>query len=244
MPRLGVNIDHIATLRQARGGGYPDPFESLTILKHCQVDQVTCHLREDRRHIQDVDLEQILDARLLPVNMEMALTEEMVEIAIRLKPSTVTIVPEKRQEITTEGGLNLADSLIHLQKNIPRLKSAGIRVSLFIDPDPHAIKMASQLSVDGIEFHTGSYCEAYQKGEWQEEYNRLRDATRTATASGLKIFAGHGLNWKNLAPLMAIREIEEYNVGHSIIARAIFLGLEKAIQEIQGILKCTSQNPI
>ncbi|MBI2339733.1 MAG: pyridoxine 5'-phosphate synthase [Deltaproteobacteria bacterium] len=263
-PRLGVNIDHIATLREARKCGIPDPVASLPILEECGVDQVTLHLREDRRHIQDRDLEAVIQKATIPVNLEMALTDEMVGIALRLKPATATIVPEKRQEITTEGGLDCERNVHLLEKEIPRLKDKGIRVSLFIDPDRTQIDLAAKLRADAVELHTGTYCEAFGRvtpppvplpqgeggitpsplrgegrgeGDVAKEFQRLRDSARYAAQKGLKVFAGHGLNTQNLLPVVSIREIEEYNIGHSIIARAVFVGLEAAIREIQEILK-------
>lgn len=255
MPRLGVNIDHIATLREARKCGIPDPVDSLVILEKCGVDQVTLHLREDRRHIQDRDLEEIIKRARIPVNLEMAITGEMVEIARRLRPATsgvatATIVPEKRREITTEGGLDCEGNIHLLEKEIPRLKEKGIRVSLFIDPDEKQIDLSAKLRADAVELHTGSYCEAYshnpsftspylkgRTGGVTAELERLRDAAAHAAQKGLKVFAGHGLNTQNLPSVVSIREIEEYNIGHSIIARAVFAGLEGAVREIQEILK-------
>lgn len=234
--RLGVNIDHIATLRQARGESYPDPFDALSLLKLCHVDQVTIHLREDRRHIQDHDLQRICEEKLLPVNMEMALTQEMIKIAIENHPQTCTLVPEKRQELTTEGGLELKSNLSKLKKVVPFLKEEGIQTSLFIDPDKEQIDFAKDSDVYGIELHTGTYCKAFGSVLEKKELERLKKAARYAASIGLKVFAGHGLNIKNIAAVLQIREIEEYNIGHSIIARSIFIGLENAIREIQTII--------
>ena len=244
MPRLGVNIDHIATLRQARVTTYPDPVDSLTILKKCHVDQVTVHLREDRRHIQDRDLIEIIKAQMIPVNMEMGVTLEMVQIALRLLPQTCTLVPEKREEITTEGGLDCIQHFALLKKQISQLHKKKIRVSLFIDPDLRQIEKAVELEVEAIELHTGTFCEqfvvnvgAIHELPLQKEFNRLQKAAHLAHSAGLQVFAGHGLNSENLPSVVKIREIEEYNIGHSLIARAVFVGLEKAIQEIQALLK-------
>jgi len=236
MPRLGVNIDHIATLRQARRIDQPDPVDALPILVKCGVDQVTIHLREDRRHIQDHDLKRVLSARLLPVNMEMALTDAMVDIAIHERPHTCTLVPEKREEITTEGGLDCVKNFLSLQSKLPKLKEAGIRVSLFIDPDQAQIEAALKLQADGIELHTGTYCEYFGTSDQEKEFKRLEKATRYASQNGIQVFAGHGLNMQNLPPLVKIPQIEEYNIGHSIIGRAVFVGLEKAILEIKNLL--------
>lgn len=237
MPRLGVNIDHIATLREARKIDYPDPFESLEILARLKVDQVTCHLREDRRHIKDHDLKRIIESRLLPVNMEMAATDEMTEIAALLKPHTCTLVPEKRAEITTEGGLDCKNQFKTLGKCIQMLKKSGVRVSLFIDPDPDQMEASLDLGVPAIEIHTGAFCEAFGTDREGAELKRLQTAAQYASQKKLNVFAGHGLNRTNLPSVVPILEIKEYNIGHSIIARAIFVGLEQAIREIQEILK-------
>lgn len=237
MPRLGVNIDHIATLRQARRASYPDPFYSLQLLLRCQVDQVTLHLREDRRHIQDDDLRRIIFANILPVNMEMAAIDEMVEIAGKYKPQTCTLVPEKREEITTEGGL---DCFLHedkLNKIIHNLQEKGMKVSLFIDPEEKQIDSARRLKCDRVELHTGSFCEAYSTPRENVEFQRLKKAVQYAISCGMKVFAGHGLNRDNLPKVATLTQIEEYNIGHSIIARSVFVGLETAIREIQNILK-------
>ena len=251
--RLGVNIDHIATLRQARLSAYPDPADSLPILKACHVDQVTLHLREDRRHIQDADLASLIKTSKIPVNLEMAVTGEMLAIALRSAPDTVTLVPERRQEVTTEGGLDCLHKTKDLAIGVGRLRAAGIRVSLFIDPEPSQIKAAVAINADAVEFHTGSYCESIeavyrQHGHyhWQKdkkmspailrEWERLAKASKMAKEVGLAVFAGHGLHVHNLKPVTQIREIEEYNIGHAIIARAVFIGLKTAIQEIQVIL--------
>lgn len=252
--RLGVNIDHIATLRQARGVRYPDPVQALSILKACAVDQVTIHLREDRRHIQDHDLKQIIALKTLPVNLELAVSEPILKIAERLKPKTVTFVPEKRQEVTTEGGLDCVKKARSVGKAVERMKKAGLHTSLFIDPDFKQTRMASALGADAVEFHTGAYCHlvesyftkygAYKIKSGSPLANRIEKSLKTlaeachqAADQGLKVYAGHGLHIKNLAPVAQIPEIEEYNIGHAIIARAVFVGLESAVREIQEILK-------
>lgn len=236
MPRLGVNIDHIATLREVRKASYPDPFDALPILLKCGVDQVTLHLREDKRHIQDADVKQFIAAAKIPVNLEMAVTKEMVAFASRHKPHTCTFVPEKRQEITTEGGLNLFQKTIFISKAIQALAGKGIRVSLFIDPDTRQIQKASELGVEAIELHTGSYAEACGGSREKTELKRLQKAVTQAQSLGLHVFAGHGLTLKNVRPLVKIKGIEEYNIGHSIIARSVMVGLEKAIREMQSVL--------
>ncbi|MDO8519276.1 MAG: pyridoxine 5'-phosphate synthase [Deltaproteobacteria bacterium] len=235
-PRLGVNIDHIATLRQARRGNEPDPLDSIPILKACGVDQVTCHLREDRRHIQDQDVIRLIESAVLPVNLELALDPAIIALAARLKPATCTFVPEKREEITTEGGLNCRAHLAGLREVTKKLQGEGVRVSLFIAPDNEAIELSAQIKADAVELHTGSYCGQFGKKGEKGEWDRLKTGAREAAKRGLKVFAGHGLDRYNLAQVVSIAEIEEYNIGHSIISRAIFIGLEAAIKEIQHVL--------
>jgi pyridoxine 5-phosphate synthase len=255
--RLGVNIDHIATLREARGEFYPDPFLSLEILKKCRVDQVTVHLREDRRHMQDQDVHRIVKAKILPVNLEIAVTQEMLKLALKLKPKMVTFVPEKRQELTTEGGLNCLGQtrlVKKLRSAIEELKSKGIHVSLFLDPDPKQIQAAKDLKADAVEIHTGAYCQALEKkffnrGQYKplvkyfktpivrKLLNDIRMSALLTQKLGLKVYAGHGLHTHNLKPITGILPIEEYNIGHAIIARSVFVGLEQAIKEIQKVLK-------
>lgn len=253
--RLGVNIDHVATLRQVRGTPYPDPYDTLSILKKCHVDQVTLHLREDRRHIQDRDLRRVIQAKVLPVNFEMAATPEMVSLACDLRPSVCTFVPEKRRELTTEGGLDLRRNTKALARAIETLQMKKIRLSLFIEADPEQIWLAARLGADAIEIHTGSYCDQAQvflqpQGKLKilgkntklptslaKEVGRITMAARWAQSLGLAVYAGHGLHVGNLAPIAAIPEIEEYNIGHAIIARSVFVGLEAAIGEIQNVLR-------
>lgn len=235
MARLGVNIDHIATLREARKGVEPDPFLSLPILASLNVDQVTLHLREDRRHIQEHDLARITQSKILPVNLEMAATPDMVLLALRYKPKTATLVPEKRLEITTEGGLDLTKKTNEIQKVISFLKAEDICVSLFIDPDKKQIKLAKDLGANAIEIHTGAYANAFGRENEKEEWARIDEAVKSA--SGLEVYAGHGLNVSNLPSLVSMKQIEEYNIGHSIMARALFVGLRQAIAEIQTVLR-------
>ncbi len=204
----------------------------MDILVKCQVDQVTCHLREDRRHIQDDDLLRLLADGRLPVNLEMAATPEMLAIALRYKPKTVTLVPEKREEITTEGGLDLNNPIIDLSE----LRSQGIKLSFFIDPEIVQIDKASSLGAHAIELHTGTYCEAFGTEEEEAQWLRLKIAGAYAKSKKLAVFAGHGLNCQNLPRVREIEEIEEYNIGHSIIGRSVFVGLEKAILEIKALL--------
>lgn len=237
MPRLGVNIDHLATVRQARKIATPDPVESLPILVCCGVHQVTLHLREDRRHIQDHDLKRVIEAKALPVNLEMAATDDMVAVVRECRPQTCTLVPEKREEITTEGGLDLVRNFDRLKSVVPRLAEAGMKVSLFIDPDPAQIEKAVALGVGAVELHTGGYCEAYGTRDQKKEWDRLKVATALGKREGLAIYAGHGLNRNNLREVTDIPGIEEVNIGHSIVARALFIGLEAAIKEILEILR-------
>ncbi|MBX7147905.1 pyridoxine 5'-phosphate synthase [bacterium] len=237
IPRLGVNIDHIATLREARKGFFPHPAQALTTLKKCKVSQVTIHLREDRRHILDSDLAEITRKKILPVNLEMAATPEMVRIALKHKPHTVTLVPEKRQEITTEGGLDLRKKTKVIASLIKKLNKAKIRTSLFIDPNAKQVLLAYKVRARAIEFHTGTYAHAFLKRKWKKKWDDLKQASLLAESLGLEVFAGHGLDTHNLGALTKITQIEEYNIGHSIVGRAVFVGLEKAINEIQKILR-------
>ena len=242
MARLGVNIDHIATLREARKGSDPDPFFSLPILKKCGVDQVTCHVREDRRHIQDNDFKRLIEAALLPVNLELALDPGIIDLALRWKPATCTFVPEKREEITTEGGLQCRAHFSSLKGAIKKLQAKGIRVSLFVDPDSQSVSDSKELGADAIELHTGAYCGQFGKAGEKKEWTRLKEAAHQATGLGLKVFAGHGLDCNNLPQVVTIPEIEEYNIGHSIISRAVFIGLEAAILEIKHVILSVAKN--
>lgn len=234
--RLGVNIDHIATLRQVRGISEPDPVAALPILAACQVDQVTCHLREDRRHMRDDDVMRLQVSGILPLNLEMALTKEMIDIARRVKPKSVTLVPERHEELTTEGGLNVQADPRALRDGIRGLKEVGIWVSLFIDPDPKIVALARELGADSVELHTGSYCEAHGTPNEQHEFTRLCESASQSGSLNLPVYAGHGLNARNLRSICTIFEIEEYNIGHSLIGRAVFVGLEAAVRELQTIL--------
>jgi len=252
MPRLGVNIDHIATIREARKVSYPAPVEALSILKECAVDQVTIHLREDRRHIHDHDFNKIMAANVLPVNLEMAVTNEMIGIASCHKPKMVTLVPEKREEVTTEGGLDCASHLTAIRDAVKQLKDVGIHTSLFVDPNKEQILASVEAGADAIEIHTGTYCNIIEKhfeetGHYNstapaikdqvvEELSSIAEMSKLAEKSKLKVYAGHGLHIHNLSAVAEIKEIEEYNIGHAIIARSIFIGLKQAIQEIQEIL--------
>jgi len=238
--RLGVNIDHIATLRQARKTFEPDPIKGALIAIEAGADQITLHLREDRRHIQDEDLFRLKcefneKNITVPINLEMAPTEEMLNIALEVLPNTVTLVPEKRKEITTEGGLDIISHKNLLKDFIKRLKESSIRVSLFIDPDFEQIDASIEVGADAIELHTGEYANAYGS-QIQKELNRLKEAAKYASKKGILVFAGHGLNYQNVYEVAKIKEIEELNIGHSIIANSIFMGLYNAVKEMKSII--------
>jgi len=237
-PRLGVNIDHVATLRQVRKVvPYPDPVYAAFIAAEAGADQVTVHLREDRRHIQDRDVKILKETIPVRLNLEMANTQEMVKIALYLKPFSATLVPEKREEITTEGGLDVLQHQSSLERTTNMLTEAGIRVSLFIDPDLDQVKAAHKISADAIEIHTGRYCEAKNPGEQNQEFQAVLNAVKAAKKLGLSVHAGHGLNYHNIKRLLQVEEIEEYNIGHSIIARAVFTGLGPAVAEMVNIIR-------
>jgi len=234
--RLGVNIDHVATVRQARRGTEPDPVTAAGIAELSGADGITVHLREDRRHIQDRDLELLSRVVKTRINLEMAATPEMIGIATRLRPYSATIVPEKRQEVTTEGGLDVAGLSQPLQAAARELHAAGIVVSLFIDPDLGQVRAAKQAGADAVEIHTGSYCAAFQGGHHAEELEKIRAASAYGAGVGLKVFAGHGLDLRNIVPVLALREVEEFNIGHSIVARAVFVGLGQAVREMADLI--------
>ncbi|WP_457641979.1 pyridoxine 5'-phosphate synthase [Persephonella sp.] len=235
--RLGVNIDHIATVREARKTFEPDPVKGAIIARDAGADQITFHLREDRRHIQDRDVEKLrVVITEIPLNMEMAATEEMKSIAIRIKPDRVTLVPEKREEITTEGGLDVVSMKDYLKNFIKELKENGINVATFIDPDKQQIDASLEVGADAVEIHTGEYANAKTEEERKKELMRIRESARYGKEIGLKIFAGHGLTYTNVQPVAAIEEIEELNIGHSIIANSIFLGLDEAVRKMKKLI--------
>ena len=232
---LGVNIDHVATLRQARRIDYPDPMHAALVAEQSGADSITLHLREDRRHIQDRDvtlMRQLLKTRM---NLEMAVTEEMIRIAGEVKPQDCCLVPESRQEITTEGGLDVAGQVARIGDACKALAAAGIRVSLFIDPDAGQIEAAARAGAPVVELHTGSYAEASGRAR-AIELERVRSAAKHAESLGITVNAGHGLNYHNVAPIAAIREIVELNIGHSIVARAVFDGLAKAVHDMKQLM--------
>jgi pyridoxine 5-phosphate synthase len=233
---LGVNIDHVATLRQVRGTLYPEPIQAALIAEQAGADGITAHLREDRRHIQDRDiylLKEMLHTRL---NMEMAVTDEMIGIALKVKPFACCLVPEKREELTTEGGLDVAGNLPRLQQACGQLANAGIEVSLFIDPDQRQIDAAVKAGAPVIELHTGCYAEA-SKAPQTEELERIRQAVAYAHSAGLQVNAGHGLNFYNVEAICAIPNIVELNIGHSIIAQAVFSGLAQSVRDLKQIMR-------
>ncbi len=237
MIRLGVNVDHVATLRQARGTTYPDPVAAALDAIRAGADQITVHLREDRRHIQDADITRLIDTIDVPLNLEMAAAEEIIAIACRVKPASATLVPERREELTTEGGLDVAGNQKAIGDAVGRLKEAGIRVSLFIDPECAQVDASVEAGADAIELHTGAYCDAPDARAAAAELERLRIATQHAAKGTLEICAGHGLNLDNTATVIeALPEVVEYNIGHAIIARAVIVGMEQAVGEMKRLL--------
>ncbi|MDP4756985.1 MAG: pyridoxine 5'-phosphate synthase [Sphingorhabdus sp.] len=233
--RLGVNIDHVATIRNARGGAHPDPVRAAQIVAAVGGDGITAHLREDRRHIRDADIERIMAATNLPLNLEMAATEEMLEIALRHKPHAACIVPERREERTTEGGLDAAGQHNHLAPIVTRLTDANIRVSLFIEPEARQIEAAIRLRAPIVEFHTGKY--AHSEGAEREvELRRIADAAALAAKNGIEPHAGHGLTFDNVQPIAAIPQFAELNIGHYLIGEAIFIGLEESVRKMRALM--------
>lgn len=238
MIKLGVNIDHVATVRQARLAKEPDIVRAAVLAEMGGAEGITIHLREDRRHIQDKDVTVLRQIVTTKLNLEMAAEKEMVDIACKVKPDMVTLVPEKRQELTTEGGLNILDENIKekVDKAIKNLKKAGITVSLFVDPKTEIMKAAKDLGAEFVEIHTGKYSDALTEEEEKEEYNHIVDAIKSAKVMGLQVNAGHGLDYKNVKPIAKIKEIHELNIGHAIVARAIFVGLETAVREMKELM--------
>jgi pyridoxine 5-phosphate synthase len=234
--RLGVNIDHVATLRQARRTYEPDPVAAAALSELAGADGITIHLREDRRHIQDRDLEILRRTVTTRLNLEMAAVKEIVDIALKIKPDQVTLVPEKRAEVTTEGGLNLIGQEKVLGKMIDKLQKAGIPVSLFLDPEPKQIEAAARLHAYAVELHTGSYAEAFHAGDYSQELLRLQDASRRIVNRKMHLHAGHGLNYQNVIPVAKIPHMEELNIGHSIISRAVLIGISQAVREMKCLI--------
>jgi pyridoxine 5-phosphate synthase len=232
---LGVNIDHVATIRQARRTRYPDPVYAALMAEQAGADCITLHLREDRRHIQDRDLRAMRDVLRTRMNLEMAVTEEMLDIARDIRPQDVCLVPERREELTTEGGLDVAGQLDRVRDAVARLAEAGIRVSLFIDPDERQLEASVAAGAPVVELHTGAYADAGE-AEQARELARVEGAARSGVALGLKINAGHGLNYQNVQPVARIHQIGELNIGHAIVARAIFDGLSTAVIEMKRLM--------
>ena len=235
--RLGVNIDHVATVRNARGEKYPSPLRAAIIAEKCGAHSVTIHLREDRRHINDADLKEIKSKLKIPLNLEIAATNEMLDIALRHKPNFVCIVPEKRKEITTEGGLNLNYKKNFLKKIIFKLKKNGSRVSLFIEPKISDVKIAKKLNVDCVEFHTGKICNLInQKKTYKVELEKIKKAVNNAFDLGLEVHAGHGLTYISARIISKIKKIKEFNIGHFLIGESIYVGLEAVIKNFKRII--------
>lgn len=228
--RLYINIDHVATLRQARRGTEPDPVAAAHVCEDAGADGITAHLREDRRHIQDDDIERLATSIRTVMNLEMACTDEMLELAMRLRPHQVTLVPERREEVTTEGGLDVTRDTHRLAAGIARLNAAGVRTSLFIDPDPRAVERSRELGAVAVELHTGRYANAPRD---PVTLDALRQSASTGASLQLAVHAGHGLTVTNVGPVAAIPEIEELNIGHSVVSRAVFVGIAEAVRELR-----------
>ncbi|MFN0018125.1 MAG: pyridoxine 5'-phosphate synthase [Pirellulaceae bacterium] len=235
MPELGVNIDHVATIRQARKTYEPDPVAAAVLAELAGADSITIHLREDRRHIQDRDLRVLRETVTTKLNLELSVSEEIVGIACQAKPEQATLVPERREEVTTEGGLDVSSHMVTIARAVKRLQAAGIVVSLFIDPDPRQLQLSKELGVEAIELHTGQY--ALAKGpSQQQELAALVAAGKIANDLGLRLHAGHGLNYHNVRAVATIEGMLELNIGHSIISRAVLVGLERAVREMKSLL--------
>ncbi|WP_171102779.1 pyridoxine 5'-phosphate synthase [Ruegeria sp. HKCCD7255] len=237
--RLGVNIDHVATVRNARGGAYPDPLRAAKLAEEAGADGITAHLREDRRHISDADIDGLMEVLSVPLNFEMAATDEMQKIALRHKPHAVCIVPEKREERTTEGGLEVAREENKLAHFIAPLRDVGCRVSIFIAADQRQIQAAHRIGAEVIELHTGAYCDAFSEGREDDaarELEALRQMSTFAHSLGLEVHAGHGLTYDTVMPIAAFPEVRELNIGHFLIGESIFLGLDPAIREMRRLL--------
>lgn len=236
MPRLGVNIDHVATLRQARGGSDPNPVAAAVLVELAGADGIVVHLREDRRHIQDRDLQLLRDTIQTKLDLEMAADETIAKIALAVKPDMVTLVPERRQELTTEGGLDVAGRRERIEQIVSLLHGGGIPVSLFVEPDLAQIRASHRVSADFVELHTGRYANARKVKEADAEVEAITQSAKLAYKLGLGVNAGHGLNYQNVKRLTSVPEIVEYNIGHSIIARAVLVGLDQAVREMKALL--------
>ena len=234
---LGVNIDHIATLRQSRGTRYPEPLQAALAAEQAGADAITVHLREDRRHIQDRDVDMLNDVLQTRMNLEMAVTDEMLAIACKLQPADCCLVPERREELTTEGGLEVAGQKARIADACKQLGDANIRVSLFIDPDPAQVEAAAECSAPVIELHTGNYADASNPAQQEQELQRIVQAMEKGLACGLQVNAGHGLHYHNVASIAALNDICELNIGHAIIARSLFTGLDEAVREMKTLMR-------
>ncbi|MEH0021212.1 MAG: pyridoxine 5'-phosphate synthase [Desulfobacter sp.] len=237
MAELAVNVDHVATLRQARGARYPEPVAAALAAETAGADAIVVHLREDRRHIQERDvrlLRQVVKTRLI---LEMAATSEMLGIALDIKPDTVTLVPEKREELTTEGGLDLITHQTHIREAVSTLKNAGIQVCIFIDPDLDQIKVAHKIDADAIEIHTGAFCDAETEFDREKEFSRIVDAAKIGTKLKLMVNAGHGICYNSISAFKGLTEIGEYSIGHSIVSKAVLTGMDTAVRDMQQLIK-------
>ena len=235
--RLGVNVDHVATLRQSRRTQYPDPVAAATLAELAGADQITIHLREDRRHIQERDLQILRKTVTTRLNLEMAATQEMVKLAYDAKPDVATLVPERREELTTEGGLDVVAGRENVRKVVKTLRDADIEVSLFIDPDLDQVKAAHRAEAEAVEFHTGRFCDARLAADRRRELSRLVDACKAAAKLGLEVAAGHGLHYQNVGAIAALPEVQELNIGHAIVARAVLVGFERAVREMKELIE-------
>ena len=234
--RLGVNVDHVATIRQARGTRYPDPLFAASLAELAGADQITIHLREDRRHIQERDLRLMRDTVQVPLNLEMAATDEMVGFALAVRPDTITLVPEKREERTTEGGLDVVGQLATMKATVGQLAEAGMIVSMFIDPDLAQVQASAEVGAAVVELHTGDFCDAPTQAIAEGQFARLHSAAVAAHGMGLVVAAGHGIDYQNVRRVITLPHVEELNIGHSIIARAIFIGLERAVADMLRLM--------
>jgi pyridoxine 5-phosphate synthase len=235
--KLGVNVDHIATLRQARGTAYPDPVVAAMLCEYAGCSSIVMHLREDRRHVKERDLFLVKEATKIPLNMEMSINKEIVDIALKLKPAQATLVPEKRRELTTEGGLDLVKGYKRIEKAVNRLKEAGIKLSLFIDPQKRQIEKAKKMGVDIVEINTGAYSEAKSAKAVEKELKKVKEAAKFAREKGFFVAAGHGIDYENIKKVANIKEIEELNIGHSIISRSVFTGIISAVEEMLSLFR-------
>lgn len=234
--RLGVNIDHVATIRNARGGRHPDPVRAAELARRAGADSIVAHLREDRRHIRDDDVARLMSEVDLPLNLEMAATPEMLEIALKHKPFAVCLVPERRRELTTEGGLDVVGGRNHLATYVVNLRDAGCRVSLFIDPQVHQVEAAKEVGAPAVELHTGAYCGAEVGAKREAELRRLSDAAAHTRSLGLECHAGHGLSYETVGPVAAIPSVVELNIGHFLVGEAVFEGLERGIRRMRAVM--------